>query len=176
MKKALQIQHLRAEGSVSDGAAVRGASESRFYGFGDGFAQLRVLDASGHRRRLPSLLRCRLDRRRRRRLRSGFGKRAGQETEARAAREPARDLSGSLRQLEAPDRIPDVHDERPVRLRPGRPGVVSDLPTDDLGPCSDDGPCPAVGTDTAKLRAYLLAERVDHAATSSTVPGVTSRS
>src|SRR6266516_7416817 len=176
MKKALQIAHLRARGSVSDRAVVRGLCERRFYRFRDRFAEVRILDLRGERSRLPRLLRGRLDRRRRHLLRRRIGQRARDETESRAAGEPGRDLAGALGQLEAPDRVADMHYEGAVRLRPRRPGVARDLVTDGGRPGRHRVSRAAVGSDATQLRADLLAERLHYAAASSTAPGVTSSS
>src|SRR5262245_12534140 len=108
MKKALQIKHLRAERSVSDGAAVRSASERRFYGFRNRFAQVRVRDAGRDRGRLPRLLRPGLERGRRTRFGGRFRQWPRSEAKLRTARKSPRDLRRTLGQLEAPDRVPHV--------------------------------------------------------------------
>src|SRR3954462_13443259 len=104
MKKALQIRHLRARGSVSDGAVVRGASERRFYRFRNIFAQVRVLDPGGELRRLSRLLRGGLDPGLGRSFRPRVRQRSRDEPDPWAAGYPLRDLGRALGQLEPPDR------------------------------------------------------------------------
>jgi hypothetical protein len=48
MKKALQMKHLRARGSVSDRPVGRVANKRRFYDFRDRFAEVSILDGRGH--------------------------------------------------------------------------------------------------------------------------------
>src|SRR5579884_1570933 len=176
MKKALQIPHLRARGSVSDGAVGRGPDERRFYDFRDRFAQLWIIDRGGQLRGLARLLRRRLEPRRREGLRRRLGQWPRGEAEPRTTRQPTRDLGRPLRQLEAPDRVADMHDERSVGLRPRRPRVSRDLLAHGLGPSGDDVAGPAVRPHAAQLGPDLLAEGLHYAAASSTVPGVTSSS
>src|SRR6201987_1908551 len=174
MKKALQIPHLRAEVSVSDGAGGRGPGESHFYGFRNIFPQLRVLDPRGDGCRFAGLLRSRLEKRGRSRLRTCIRQRAGHEAKPRAAGQTARDLACTLGELEAPDGVADMDDERPVGLRPCRPGITRDLLAHGRGPSGHDVTGAAVGPDAAQLRANFLAEPFHQAADSSTAPGVTS--
>src|SRR6476661_9055010 len=105
MKKALQIPHLRAGGSVSDGAVVRRSGERRFYDFRDRFAQVWIHNLGRDRSSLPRLLWGGLGRWRRERLRSRVGQRSGSEPKPRATWQTFRDLGRALSQLEAPDRV-----------------------------------------------------------------------
>src|SRR5207248_8623069 len=124
MKKALQIRHLRAEVSVSDGAVVRRASKGRFYRFRDRFAQGGIRNVLGEQRRLSLLLRRSLGAQWWRRGGGRRRQRPRHEAQPWPAWQTDRDLGRPLGQLEAPDRVADVHDERPVGLRPRRPGVA----------------------------------------------------
>src|SRR6476646_3443058 len=108
MKKALQIPHLRAEGSVSDGAVARRPCERRFYDFRNRFSQVWIHNLGRDRGGLSRLLRGGLGRRRRERLRSRVGKRSGSEAKPRTAWQTLRDLGRALGQLEAPDRVAHV--------------------------------------------------------------------
>src|SRR4051794_27690165 len=176
MKKALQIRHLRAELSVSDGAVARRPCERRFYGFRDGFAQLWIHDPRGQLSRLSRLLRRRLHRCRRSRSGDRLRQRSGREAKPRAARQPVRDLARPLGQLEPPDRIAYVDNERPVGLRSRRPGVARDLLADGGGPLRDRVSGPAIGTDAAQLGPDLVSDGLHYAIASRTLPGFTSSS
>src|SRR5262249_31475758 len=176
MKKALQIPHLRAPGSVSDRAVVRNPNESRFYGFRDRFAQVLIRDACRELGCRSCLLRRGLDGRCRQRLGRRCRQRSWGEAKPRAAGESIRDLTRPLSQFEAPDRIANVDDERPVRLGPRRPRVTCNLVPAGAGPRRARISAATVGTEPAELGAYLIADRLHYATASSTFPGVTSRS
>src|SRR5579862_8860392 len=176
MKKALQIGDLRAKGSVSDRAVVRGPSERGFYDFRNRFTQFWIDNPGGHRLRLPFLLRRRL-RGRRLHLRGRLvGEGAGHETEARRARQASRDLGRTLGQLEAPDGVAHVDNERSVGLRAGRPGVARDLLAYGRSPrVGRLGTWTALAAEPAELLANIVPDRI-HQAASATAPGETSSS
>src|SRR5437868_6139693 len=128
MKKALQIPHLRARNTVSDRTVVptpceRGRGSPR-----DRLPELLVLDGRGPFGGLPALLQGSRGRLRNRLLgRPRLGQRTRQELERRAARQAGRDLGRAVPELEGPDRVLRVDDERAVALEAGRPGVAGDL-------------------------------------------------
>src|SRR5581483_534631 len=176
MKKALQIADLRAKCSVSDGAVGRGSNKRRFYDFRDRFAQLSISDPGGHLLGLANLLGRSLGRSRRLRLRDLVGQRPGDEAESRPARQPRRDLARAVGELEAPDRVAHMDDERPVGLETGRPGIARDLRADRREPAVRrvrSGA--ALGAEPPQLLADLAADRIHHAA-SAIAPGVTASS
>src|SRR5579862_7437820 len=132
MKKALQIPHLRALGSVSERAVVRCPSEAVFDGFRNDSAELLVLDSGGDLSRLRTLL-VGGDRRGGRRWLHVFDR--GLRQRSRHELQPLHvqafsDLAGALRQLEGPDRVARVDDENTVALEARGPRAARDLRAD----------------------------------------------
>src|SRR5689334_3962585 len=131
MKKALQKPHFAGAISLSETAVGSGPGETRAGSAGDELAELLVLDAGGPLRGGPGLLQgSRSNGRsgRLRCLRGRLGQRAGDELQALRDElaEPAGDLGGTLAELERPDRVCRVDDERPVAREARRPRVPCD--------------------------------------------------
>src|SRR5262245_60248513 len=177
MTKALQIRHLRAESSVSDRPVVRGANERSFYDFRDRFAQVSISYRGGHLVRLAHLIGGRFRERGRRLLWHVLRHRFEDESQPWMTRETRRDLGCLLGQLEAPDRVANKNDERPIGLRARRPCVARDLRPDRRKPrvvlVDRDR---AVGAEPAQLLADAFAHQFHQAAASATAPSVTSSS
>src|SRR5437588_5510424 len=128
MKKALQTLRLRAPTSLPDRTAGGRSGEARGNGSRDRLAQLRVLDSLGDRRGLEPILLRGLERARSRlrsRLRRRLRYRTGDETDPFDARARS-DLLGAVLELEGPDRVRRVDEERPVPTDPRRPRVPRD--------------------------------------------------
>src|SRR5262249_37778045 len=123
--------------------------------------------------------RTRVDRGRgrlRSRLRVRLGDRSGDEPEllGRGRTEPLVDLVGPLRELEGPDRVACVDNERAVPHEPRRPRVRRDPRADGAGPAPGAGAQAGRRSEAAELAAALRLEPLHQAARTS--PGETSSS
>src|SRR5438105_13580315 len=116
MKKALQTLRLRAPTSLPDRTAGGRSGEARGNGSRDRAAQLRGFDSLGDRRGLEPILHRGLERARGR-LRPRLGRRlrywTGDESDPFDACARS-DFLGSVLELEGPDRVRRVDEERPV--------------------------------------------------------------
>src|SRR3954468_1838232 len=128
MKKALQIPSFLGPLSVSETAVGPGPREACASGFCDRFAKLRILHRSSPFGRRTSLLQCSFGGPfvgARRNLRGRLEERSRDELQTLRCdvAETVRDLLGLVRQLERPDRVDSVHDQRAVALEACGPRV-----------------------------------------------------
>src|SRR2546423_13828327 len=168
MKKALQITHLRALESISKRPVVRGLfgapREARRRRPGDERTELVVGDLGGPAGRLLDLFTGSRRGASRRRLES-FGARLRQrsrhERERRRTRQPGADLAGAVAELEAPDRVARVDDQRAVALEASRPGIARDLLADCRRPRGDDLAHAGVRPEPAELALHVAAQLLE---------------
>src|SRR5438067_7870978 len=166
MKKALQIPHLRAPGSVSERAVVREVREGLFDRPRNDFAQVLVLDSGsessglfhlfpgGWRRALWGRL-CGFHLRLR--------KRPGDELQRGHPFQTLLNLACTLRQFERPDRISRVDDQRAVAREARGPRTAGDLGAHCGRPGGDGLADRALRAEAAELALDLVTERFQRA-------------
>src|SRR5579862_2447391 len=166
IKKALQIPHLRALRSVSERAVARGPREACASGSRHELAQLGVLDLGGPAGGVRRLFQGSRRRRRDRGLgdaRAAIRQRPREELQLRLVRQARADLVRTVRQLEGPDGVAGMHDERAVALEAGRPRVARDLFADRGRPRVGGGSDLRVRAEAAQFAPHLVTERIDRA-------------
>src|SRR6266540_1416902 len=160
MKKALQVTHFWAKGSLPDGAAVRSAREARSRSLFYRFAQFFRLDPRRPRARLACVLERGLERLRgaaARVRRACLRKRTRREPQPRWSILPerlpktCRDLARELGQLERPGRGARGDMQGPISREPRRPGIRSDGLTDGGRPGRDQVGHHPGGAEAAEL-------------------------